>query len=228
MKSVPYMNAVGKLMYLALTTRPDIAYSVGVLARFNSNPGPLHWKAAKHLLRYLKGTSDHKLVYGPDGSTEPFSTFSDADHGGNPDNGKSTGGYVVKIGSGAISWSSKLQSIVTLSTTEAEYVSAVEAGKEIVWLRQFLDELGYPAPSASVLRMDNQSAISVSGNPEHHGRMKHLDLRFYWLRDTVDAGIIKPLFIPTDQMAADILTKPLDRLKVQKCRELMGLVSSQR
>jgi hypothetical protein len=133
---------------------------------------------------------------------------------------------VVKIGSGAISWSSKLQSIVTLSTTEAEYVAAVEAAKEIVWLRQFLSELGYSAESPSVLRMDNQSAISVSENPEHHGRMKHLDLRFHWLRDTVDEGIIKPLFLPTHQMPADILTKPLDRFKVQKCRELMGLISS--
>src|ERR1700734_3160464 len=101
MKSVPYINAVGSLMYLAITSRPDIAYSVGVLARFNSNPGPLHWKAVKHLLRYCKGTMDLKLVYGPGNS--------DADHGGNSDNGRSTGGYLVKIGSGAVSWSSKLQ-----------------------------------------------------------------------------------------------------------------------
>jgi hypothetical protein len=223
MKSVPYINAVGSLMYLAITSHPDIAYSVGVLARFNSNPGPLHLKAVKHLLRYCKGTM--KLVYGPGNSDELFTTYSDTDHGGNLDNGYSTGGYLVKIGSGAVSWSSKLQTLVALSTTEAEYISAVEAGKEIVWMHQFLNELGYPQHGPSILHMDNQSAISVSKNPEHHGRMKHLDLRWYWLRDVVDAGTLDPSFVPTNEMAADILTKPLMRPQVEKCRELMGLVT---
>ena len=212
MKSVPYINAVGSLMYLAITSRPDIAYSVGVLARFNSNPGPLHWKAVKHLLRYCKGTMDLKLVYGPGNSNEFFTTYSDADHGGNSDNGRSTGGYLVTLGSGAVSWSSKLQSLVALSTTEAEYISAVEAAKEIVWMRQFLDELGYPQHGPSILYMDNQSAISVSKNPEYYGRMKHLDLRWYWLRDVVDAGTVEPSFIPTNEMPADILTKPLNNV----------------
>jgi hypothetical protein len=115
---------------------------------------------------------------------------------------------------------------VALSTTEAEYIAAVEAGKKIIWFRQFLEELGFPVGDASILRMDNQSAISVAKNPEYHGRMKHLDLRWFWLRDTVDAGVIEPSFIPTDAMAADILTKPLTRDKVQKCRELMGLWDS--
>ena len=88
--------------------RPDIAYVAGVLARFNSNPGLAHWQAVKHVLCYLKGTSDHKLTYRPPDAPETFVTYSDADHGGNPDNGRSTGGYVVKIGTGAVSWSSKL------------------------------------------------------------------------------------------------------------------------
>ena len=138
MHQIPYISVVGSLMYLALTTRPDITFSAGVLARFNSNPGPAHWQAAKHLMRYLKGTTHYRITYGPSLSPQPFITYSDADHGGNPDNGKSTGGYVVKIGSGAVSWSSRLQSLVTLSTTEAEHISAVEAGKEILWIRQFM------------------------------------------------------------------------------------------
>ena len=113
MQQVPYISIVGSLMYLAVTTRPDIAYAAGVLARFNSNPGPYHWMAAKHVLRYLKGTMDYRIAYQPSDSPEPFITYSDADHGGNPDNGKSTGGYVVKIGSRAVSWSSKLQPLVS-------------------------------------------------------------------------------------------------------------------
>ena len=122
MDRVPYINAVGSLMYLATMTRPDIAYAVGVLARFNCNPGKKHWNAVKHVFRYLKGTVDLKLEYGPDGGqeNERFLTYCDADHGGDVDRRKSTSGYMVKMGSGVVSWSSKLQTIVTLSTTEAE------------------------------------------------------------------------------------------------------------
>ena len=223
MRQYPYISVVGSLMYLAVTTRPDIAYAAGVLARFNSNPGLAHWQAAKHVLRYLKGTTTHKLIYQPSTSPEPFITYSDADHGGNPDNGKSTGGYVVKIGSGAVSWSSKLQSLVALSTTEAEHISAVEAGKEILWMRSFMGELGYDISGPSLLRMDNQSAIAVSKNPEHHSKMKHLSLRLFWLRDAVQDGLITPTFVPTQEMAADIFTKALDRLKVQRCASMLGL-----
>ena len=130
---------------------------------------------------------------------------------------------MVKIGTGAVSWSSKLQTLVALSTTEAEHISAVEAGKEIMWMRQLLGELGYSIPGPSVLRMDNQSAIAVSKNPEHHGKMKHLSLRLFWLRDAVQEGVISPSFVPTHEMAADIFTKSLDRFKVQKCAGMLGL-----
>jgi hypothetical protein len=223
MKKIPYLNAVGALMYLATTTRPDIAYTVGILARFNCNPGMAHWKAIKHVFRYLQGTKDKKLVYRPDDSQELFTSFTDADHGGCKDSGRSTGGYLIKFGSGAVSWSSKLQPLVALSTTEAEYIAAVEAGKEIVWMRQLLAEFGFEVNKPSVLRIDNQSAISVSKNPEHHGRMKHLDLRFYWLRDQVTHGVITPLFVSTEVMPADLLTKPLAKVKVDRFRKMMGL-----
>lgn len=224
MKRTPYLSAVGALMYLATTTRPDIAFAVGVLARFNADPGIQHWTAVKHLFRYVKGTMDLKLVYGPDpSSNELFTSFTDADHAGNKDNGRSTGGYLVRFGTGAISWSSKLQSLVALSTTEAEYIAAVEAGKEIMWMRHILGEFGYDVSKPSTLRVDNQSAISVAKNPEHHGRMKHMDLRFYWLRDSVEAGHIDPVFLPTAEMPADLLTKALPRAKVEVFREMMGL-----
>lgn len=224
MRSIDYQGAVGALMYLATTTRPDIAYTVGVLARFNSNPGLAHWAAVKHLLRYLKGTASLSLTYSPDPSTpELFTTYSDADHGGCKDTGRSTGAYLIKMGTGAISWSSKLQGIVALSSTEAEYIAAVEAGKEVVWLRKLLQEMGFSVSQPSVLRIDNQSAIQVAKHPEHHGRMKQLDLRWFWLRDMVDREVISPQFVPTDQMPADLLTKPLARVKVQQFCEMMGL-----
>ena len=225
MVNIPYLSAVGTLQYLATTTRPDIFYAVGVLARFNTNPGVKHWKAVQHLFRYLKGSLDYKLVYGPtaNDSSQLFITYTDADHGGNPDNGRSTGGYAVIIGGAAVSWSSRLQSVVSLSTTEAEYIAAVEAGKEIIWMRTLLSEFGFTITSPSHLLIDNNSAVTVAKNPEHHGRMKHLDLRYHWLRDTVAAGHISPQHIPTTLQAADIFTKPLKRQKIDVCLDLLGI-----
>jgi hypothetical protein len=152
-----------------------------------------------------------------------FVTYTDADHGGNPDNGRSTGGYAIIIGGGAVSWSSRLQPVVSLSTTEAEYIAAVEAGKEIIWMRNLLTEFGFNITSPSPLLIDNNSAVTVAKNPEHHGRMKHLDLRYHWLRDTVEAGHISPIHIPTTVQAADIFTKPLKRQKIDVCIGLLGL-----
>jgi hypothetical protein len=109
MRDKPHVSAVGALMYLAIATRPDIAHAVGVLCCFMSKPGPAHWKAAKHLFRYLRGSVDYRLTYAPDpSSSQLFTTYSGSDHGGNPDNGRSTSAYVVKMGTGAVSWMSRL------------------------------------------------------------------------------------------------------------------------
>jgi hypothetical protein len=226
MNAIPYINAVGSLMYLAIMTRPDIAYAVGVLARFNSNPGIKHWNAVKHVFRYLKGTMDLKLEYDPGENVgkERFLTYCDADHGGDVNRRKSTTGYMVKVGSGVVSWSSKLQPIVTLSTTEAEYVAAVAAGKEISWMQQLMQELGFTSPAPSTLHIDNQSAMSMAKNPEHHGRMKHLDLAYYWLRDKVVDKRIEVVHLGTEDMPVDLLTKALPKPQVAKLRKMMGLV----
>ena len=117
-----------------------------------------------------------------------------------------------------------MQTIVTLSTTEAEYIAAVGAGQEILWLQNLFSELGYnTTKKASTLYIDNQSAVSVAKNPEHHGRIKHLDLRFYWLRDIVESGQISVVHCPTAKMPADVLTKSLTRVKVGLCRDMLGL-----
>lgn len=233
MRDKPYAQLVGALLYLAIATRPDISYTVGVLARYCANPGQSHWKAAKHLCRYLRGTVGMKLCYAPTKGSELFTaytkgsdlftTYTDADHGGDPDGRRSTSGMIVTMGTGAISWASKLQSIVTLSTTEAEYVAAVQAGQEILWLRNLLSEFGYTFDKPSTLFIDNQSALQVARNPEHHGRMKHLDLRFYWLRDVVEQGLVEPKYLQTDDMPADLMTKALGRNKVVHMREMLGL-----
>ena len=143
---------------------------------------------------------------------------------GDKDTGHSTGAYLVKIGTKVVDWSSKLQTLTTLSSTEAEFIAAVEAGKEIAWMRNLLTEMGYSVTNqSSTLHIDNCSAISVAKNPEHFGRLKHLDLRFHWLRDACQSGMIDPTFCPTADMPADLLTKPLAKVKVEQFRSLMGL-----
>ncbi|KAF7785123.1 hypothetical protein Agabi119p4_1288 [Agaricus bisporus var. burnettii] len=222
MKSVPYLNAVGALQYLATMTRPDIAYAVSYLGRFNSNPAPAHWLAVKHLFRYLIGTMHYKLVYRASDSEELF-TYSDASHGACKATGRATGGYVTLVSGAAVGWSSKRQPFVTLSSTEAEFVAAVEAGKEIKWTRNILTEFGFPLTLPSTLFVDNKSGISVAKNPEHHGRMKHLDLRFYWLWEAVEEGLIDPLYVSTHEQVADILTKAVAKKVVEFAVPLLGL-----
>lgn len=227
MRRVPYMNAVGALMYLAIGTRPDIAYAVGKLAQFNTNPGPRHWKAAQHLFRYLKGTLDLKLTYRRDESTissEAFVAYSDADHAGCIDTRRSTTGYVIKMGTGVVSWSSKKQAVVALSSTEAEYIAAVTAGQEILWMRELMQELHFDVGAPSRLMMDNQSAMATIQNPEHHGRMKHVEIRHHWIRDEVRRKTIEVQYIPTEQMTADILTKALPRVLVERHRLALGVM----
>jgi len=225
MENAPYLNAVGSLQYLATMTHPDIAYAVSCLARFNSMPESKHWAAIKHLLRYCKGTMDYKLQYSGQLSTDLFATFCDASHGDCLDTGQSTGGYLTTLGRAAIGWSSKLQSFVTLFTTEAEYIAAVKAGKEIMWMRNILEEMGYTSKLPSPLHIDNQSALSVTKNPEHHGWMKQLDLFFFWLRDVVDKKQILPCHIAGAEQVADLLTKALPLPKVQFCKQRMGIIA---
>ncbi|XP_006454874.1 hypothetical protein AGABI2DRAFT_58688, partial [Agaricus bisporus var. bisporus H97] len=216
MRSVPYLNAVGALQYLATMTRPDIAYAVSYLRRFNSNPAPAHWLAVKHLFRYLISTMHYKLYIG-------CATYSDVSHGACKATGRATGGYVTLVSGAAVGWSSKRQPFVTLSSTEAEFVAAVKAGKEIKWTRNILTEFGFPPTLPSTLFVDNKSGISVAKNPEHHGRMKHLDLRFYWLREAVEEGLIDPLYVLTHEQVADILTQAVAKKVVEFAVLLLGL-----
>ena len=140
MSRVPYASAVGSLMYAMVCTRPDIAHAVGVVSRFLSNPTKEHREGVKWILRYLKGTSELCLCFTKGNLT--LQGFSDADLGGDFDTKKSTTGYIFTLGGTVVSWKSKLQDRVALSTTEAEYIAISEAAKEMIWLKNFLNELG--------------------------------------------------------------------------------------
>ena len=157
-----YAQAIGSLLYAAIATRPDIAYAVQALSQHTSNPGPEHWQGVKRVMRYLKGTRDYALTYsGGETVNTVFTAFTDADHASN-EGRKSISGYTFLLGGGAISWSSKKQGLVTISSTESEYVAATHASKHVVWLQNLFKELGFAQPIPSILHCDNQGAIALS------------------------------------------------------------------
>ena len=139
MRRIPYASAVGSLMYAMLCTRPDICYAVGVVSRFQSNPGPEHWMAVKHILKYLRRTRDYMLVYSS-GDLNLLG-YTDSDFQADKDSRKSTSGSVFTLGGGAVVWRSIKQSSIADSTMEAEYIAASEAAKEAIWLKNFLRDL---------------------------------------------------------------------------------------
>ncbi|PNX59879.1 cationic amino acid transporter 1-like protein, partial [Trifolium pratense] len=165
-------------------TRPDLAYSVCLVARYMERPTNMHLTAVKRILRYLKGTLTNGIMYKSD-TEKGFELvgWSDSDYAGDVNDRKSTTGFVFMLGSGAISWSSKKQPIVTLSTTEAEYVAAAACACQAVWLRSILSYLLKNQKICTQIYCDNSSSIKLSKNPIMHGRCKHIDVRFHFLRD---------------------------------------------
>ena len=196
MSKVQYQSAVGSLMYAMVCTRPDIAYAVGVVSRFMTNPGQAHWNAVKWILRYLKGTSRSCLCFG---SGDPvLQGYTDADYNGDADSRKFTSGYLMTYAGGAVSWQSRLQKCVSLSTTDAEYIAAVEAAKEVLWMKNFLQELGMKQENYNLF-CDSQSAIHLAKNPSFHSRTKHIDVRYHWIREAVSSKLLKLEKIHTDK-----------------------------
>ena len=220
MKNVPYREAVGSLMYAAMGTRPDITFGVTTVAQFMDNPGWVHWEAVKRIFRYLKGTKDYELVYG--GEKKDLTGFVDAD-GASQEHRHAISGYVFMVDGGAVSWLSKKQELVTLSTTEAEYVAATHAAKEAVWLRRIMGELFSPLDEPTTLYGDNQSAIALAHGGQYHARTKHIDIRYHFIRYIIEAGSIKLIYCPTDEQTADVLTKALPSVKAKHFASAMGL-----
>ena len=192
-----------------MSTRPDILYVVVLLSKYNQNPGPQHIDAVRRIFKYIVGTLDVGIKYRKDGSSSLLA-YSDSDYAGAVDGRKSTAGYVLMLAGGPVSHNSKRQSIVALSSCEAEYIGLTEAGKEAIWLTHLLAELGQHTAGAPIhLNGDNQGAIALTANPEHHRRTKHIDVRHHWIREAVQQGQFQIGYVPTKQMIADGFTKPL-------------------
>jgi hypothetical protein len=219
---IEYQRIVGSLMYIMLGTRGDIAYAVSMASRYLSNPGPQHVNLARRILRYLKGTKTLQLTY--KGQLQRLNGFTDADWGGCRNTRRSTAGYLFNIGSGAISWQSKRQSVVALSTCEAEFMGQTQATKEAIWLRRLLNELNVSqGKAATIICGDNQGAIALSSNPQYHSRTKHMEIQRKWQGEVQGTGAVELNYIPTTEQIADGLTKPLARDRFEWFRRGLGI-----
>jgi hypothetical protein len=217
----PYRELLGSLTYLSTTTRPDISFAVSHLGQFNNCYGEDHWTAAKRVLRYLKGTVDLGLVYEPD--SDPLTGFVDADWGSCTEDRRSFTGYIFLLNGGPVSWDSRKQRTVALSTTEAEYMALSEGVKEAIYLQRLLQELGADEMIGSVVFCDNKGSLRLAENPTFHARSKHIDIRHHFVRDVLRTKRVTLEHVPTDHQVADFLTKGLPKMKHSWCVESSGL-----
>lgn len=213
---VPYREAVGSLLFLCTVSRVDIAYAVNAASRFVEKHDESHWKAVKRIFRYLAGTIKFGIIYERDSLGFKLLGYSDADFAGDQTTRRSTTGYVFVLAGGPITWSSHRQKLVTLSTTEAEYVAGSEAAKELIWLRYLLKDIGYHCQSGSELFVDNLSAINITKNPELHKRTKHIDIKYHFIREKVSSKEITVKYVSTKLQMADFLTKALPKERFQE------------
>nr|QHA33696.1 Gag-Pol polyprotein [Atrato Retro-like virus] len=217
-----YRSVVGSLMYVATTARPDIAASVSVLGRCFEKPTEKDWVAAKRVIRYLIGTVNWSLRLGGD-RDYTLEAFSDSDWAGDHTTRKSTTGYILFYGGGAIAWTSRRQNCVTLSSMEAEYIALGETCQEVIWTRRLLEDMGEIQKSPTLIQEDNQGCLKFITSERISKRSKHIDTKACFVRDLVEKKIIKLNYCPTEDMRADILTKALGTVKHNHFSTVIGL-----
>ena len=218
-----FQQMIGSLLYVQIGTRPDISFAVSRLAQYASNPSPDHIRLAKYVLRYLKGTSDLKLVYNGQPRNGLYG-YSDSSWGDDPDDRHSTAGYVFLLSDAAISWCSRKQRTTAQSTTEAEYMSLADAGNQCAWYGMFLTELGYDVRDPIPLHGDNNGSLHLSLNPVTGRKSKHIPIKYHAIRGYVENEQIEIIRTSTEDMLADGLTKPLSHIKLKSFVSGLGLL----
>ncbi|KAK6149485.1 hypothetical protein DH2020_017010 [Rehmannia glutinosa] len=216
-----YRGMIGSLLYLT-ASRPDILHAVCLCARFQSNPKESHMSAVKRIFRYLKGTIQYGLFY-PKNENFSLKGYSDLDYAGNIDDRKSTSGSCQFLGDCLVSWFSKKQNCVSLSTAEAEYISAAFCCTQLLWMKQTLADYKCSFENVPIF-CDNISAINIAQNPVHHNRTKHIEIRHHFLRDCVSKRKIEISFVPSQDQLADIFTKPLTSESFASIRARLGIM----
>ena len=212
---------IGCLLYLT-ASRPDIAFSVGVCSRFQSNPKVSHLNAVKRIIKYVGGTCDYGLFYSKE-SNLSLAGFSNFDQVDNADDRKNTTGGYFYVGANLVAWMSKKQNSVSLSTAKAEYIVAGSCCSQLFWMKKVLTNYRI-FQDTMVVYYDNSSAIDISKNPIQHSKTKHIEIRYHFIRDLVERKIVCLEYIPTERQNANIFTKPLDRSKFEILRQVIGVI----
>lgn len=229
MLDIPFKAVLGKLGWAAAQTRPDISYAVSMLGHFQANPGLQHWHAMLHVVGYIKNTLDYSLTYtplptgvSPKDWVKPVG-YVDADFGACKDTRRSVGGYVFTAAGAPVSWSSKRQAVVTLSTVGAEYVALSKAGEQAMWMRSWFDEVGF---YQGMLRVycDNLGATQLISNTKQHHKIKHIDMRYHFIRELAHQKELDIVHIPGMDNPADIFTKALPRMIINKHLATLGVI----
>uniref|UniRef100_H3H5K8 Reverse transcriptase Ty1/copia-type domain-containing protein n=1 Tax=Phytophthora ramorum TaxID=164328 RepID=H3H5K8_PHYRM len=213
MRSKPYRSLIGCLLYIATCTRPDIAFVVTQLSRFLENPGQQHWNAAVRVLRYLKSTRQHGIIYEGGTGSVRLTAFSDADWGSNLDDRRSVSGVIVVIGNAPVVFKSKFQRTMALSLCV----------QEVLWTRAMLKDMGAFQRNATTIWEDNQGAIALAQNAGYHARTKHVDIRHHFIRENVERGTVTVEYVDTKNQLADILTKALGTKTLKYLRDGNGI-----
>jgi hypothetical protein len=221
--TVSFQRIVGSLLFLQLCSRPDISFDVLVLSQHTSAPEPHHFAAPKRVLRYLKGAKLYRLHYGGADRHLSFSGLSDADWAGDKTDRASISGFVWSLGGGPLSWSAKKQNCIALSTTEAEYVALTWAIQQGIWLRHSLKQFQVKCPTALVICTDNNGAKSLSANDSNHGRAKHIDICYHFIRSHIESQLFIINHTPGIVNTTNIFTKPLARVIFQSHVARLGL-----
>lgn len=217
-----YRQLIGSLMYLMLGSRPDLCFSVSYFSRFQDCAQTVHWNYLKRVLRYLRGTASYELVYTRDANAQPLKGFVDSDWANDVDDRRSTSGFLFEVYGNTVSWTSRKQGLVALSTTEAEYVAAASAVSEALWLKKLFSDIEVPLKHATPILEDNQGCLFMAKNPETK-RSKHVDVKYHMVRDNVWKKEVDLVYVPSQEQVADVLTKPLSRSQFEKLCRKMGL-----
>jgi len=219
-----YRSMIGSLLYLT-GTRLDIMHVVGMVGRFQANPKETHLQAVKRIFKYLQGTQNYGLWY-PRDIDLTLHAYIDADWAGSVDGKKSTSGGAFFMGSKLVSWFSKKQSSIALSTAEAEYVAATSCCTQFLWMMQTLQDFQITCTPPIPILCDNKSAISISKNLVMHSKTKHISIKYHFLREQVLEQKVKLEYVPSKEQVADILTKPVPRETFEYLRQKLGVVDA--
>lgn len=223
---MPYLHILGSLIFLSTRTRPDISTAVSMLGKFQQDPSPKDWKAMTHLLRYLKGTA-HMGIWTPtDSQKTDLQAWTDADWARDEELRRSRSGYLLMYGTKPVLWTSRLQAATALSTSEAEFAALASCAHDVVWIRSIIGDNDKDLLTVTTIYQDNLGAITWKNHVQGLRKVKHVSLRYHYVRSVAEDGTIKVLYVPSTNNHAASLAKILSKdMHVVQFR-LLGVIGA--